>query len=996
MLYTCHTSYSFRYGTLAPEELVQQAVELGLCQLVIADINMMGGVYEFVRECRKQGIRPLVGVDFRVDGQCSYVGIARNMMGFRELNEHLTLRLLKDRPNPGTDGLFNCFIIYPLEALPERALNENEFIGIRPHEVPRLLRSPWRFRQEKLVAWQSVTLRSREDHHLHMLLRAIDQNVVWSRLKQEHQARPDEHLVPLQAVQQHYKSYPQILRNTELLLEACDFPFDFDSNKNIQCFTGNRDRDRELLQQLTRQGIERRYGSISQEAQARMEKELHIINEKSFNGYFLVTWDIIRYAQHKGFAHVGRGSVANSLVSFALGITDVDPLELDLYFERFLNLERPSPPDFDIDFSWKERDEVLSYLFRRHGKERTVLLGSYNTFQGRSTIRELAKVYGLPKKEIDQLVALATRGATPDDRIGRKIIEYSQRLRHFPNHLSIHAGGVLISEKPIYCYTATEVPPKGFPVSQFDMYTAEDIRLDKLDILSQRGLGHIRSAVELIAQNRGQEQAKEAEERLQRVDLLKQDWRLNLALSAGDTIGCFYIESPAMRQLMTKLRCDSYPVLVAASSVIRPGVAKSGMMRTYIQNHLNPQQVRYIHPRFGEILQDTYGVMIYQEDVIKVAHHFGGISLTDADTLRRMMSGKKYKPENLERIRQEFFENCQQKGFSEKVVQEVWRQIESFSGYSFSKAHSASFAVESYQSLYLRQYFPLEFAVAVINNFGGFYKTEFYIHDARMLGGKVYAPCVNHSQYETVLYGHHIYLGFIHLKDLEEAIAKRVPAERKKGGPFRSLEDFLRRVPLAMEQLTLLIRIGAFRFTSKTKQALLWEADSILLNKAVKVGDGDLFQEPQQHFELPELEQWPQEEALDQMELLGFPLCDPFSLLEEEVSHTVTALRLRPHLGQVVEMVGYLVTTKPVRTKNGRMMLFGTFLDREGQLFDTTHFPLSVERYPFLGSGFYRLRGRIVEDFGVPSVEVDVMEKLPYGKIKQQSGRALQESKGAT
>ncbi|MCK5104158.1 MAG: DNA polymerase III subunit alpha, partial [Cyclobacteriaceae bacterium] len=416
----------------------------------------------------------------------------------------------------------------------------------------------------------------------------------------------------------------------------------------------------------------------------------------------------------------------------------------------------------------------------------------------------------------------------------------------------------------------------------------------------------------------------------------------------GRCMGCFYIESPAMRMLLGKLNCNDYITLVAASSIIRPGVARSGMMREYIRRHHNPDKFEYIHPKMGELMKETYGVMVYQEDVIKVAHHFAGLGLAESDVLRRGMSGKFRSRKEFKRVEQQFFDNCKNLGYPDAITNEVWRQIESFAGYSFSKAHSASYAVESYQSLYLKAYHPLEFMVGVINNFGGFYRTEFYFHEARIYGANIKAPCVNTSDYLTRIIGKDIYMGFIHLKSLERKVGEGIPKERTVNGPFSSMENFIHRIPIGMEQINILIRIGAFRFTGKTKRTLLWEARLMYSEKKEVRHSMSIF-EPQASYQVPVLEKRPFEDAFDELELLGFPLCDPFTLLENSNFGNVKAKELKQRIGKYIEIVGYLVTTKNTHTKDHKLMHFGTFLDSEGMVFDTTHFPNTSKRYPFRG-----------------------------------------------
>jgi DNA polymerase-3 subunit alpha len=539
--------------------------------------------------------------------------------------------------------------------------------------------------------------------------------------------------------------------------------------------------------------------------------------------------------------------------------------------------------------------------------------------------------------------------------------------------VSIHAGGILISEEPLHYFTAQQMMPKGFPITHFDMYGAEDLGFHKYDVLSQRGLGHIREAVEIVARNQGKVV------NIHDVARIKEDKAVKERLRSGQCIGCFYIESPAMRGLLSKLHCDNYVHLVAASSIIRPGVAQSGMMREYIQRFPQPQSVRYLHPVFERHLGETFGVMVYQEDVMKIVHHFAGLDLDESDVLRRIMTGKKKSSDTFRQLRDKYFHNCKQRGYSETLTHEVWRQIESFSGYSFCKAHSASFAVESFQSLYLKTYFPLEFMVAVINNFGGFYDTELYVHEARMSGANMHPPCVNHSNYLTAIYGEDIYLGFVHIQQLEQKLAYAIVRERNQNGHYQNLPDFLRRIDIGLEQLMILIRIGAFSFTGMRKCALMWEATALFQHAHTHVGHLSLFEDDTPSYVLPDLQDGPLDQAFDEIELLGFPLCSPFQLLATAPSGDfIKAQDMVAHAGKKVHMLGYYVTRKHVTTIKRELMAFGTWVDTSGYFFDSVHFPVEFSRYPFRGKGCYLLKGKIVLDFGFPSLEVTYMEKLPY------------------
>ena len=985
----CHTYYSFKYGTLSPTQLVAAAVAHGVKTLVLTDINNTSCSYQFIKACKASGIKALLGIEFRSvqkntteddavsvfsikDSKFAYVGIAKNKEGWRELNEWLTQHSMANQAIPAAAPDFEeAYVIYRQLPKPIAKLRDNEFIGVRPGEVNHLFSSYLKQHQEKLVVFSPVTFLDETGFKTHKLLRCIDLNIVLGKLDAKYCAKGSEQFYTTEQLEQIFEPYPQILENTRRLVDDCEITMHDTPLNNRQTFTGSRPGDMKLLRKLAINGCKRRYGERNRKALERTEKELKVIDTLGFAAYFLITWDIIRYAQTAGYHHVGRGSGANSIVAYNCYITDVDPMDLDLYFERFINPHRTSPPDFDIDFSWDERDDVTDYIFKRYGKDHTALLATYSTFKGKSIIRELGKVLGLPKADIDIIVnePQATEKHHP---FGKHIFKYGKLIEGFPNHLSIHAGGILISEEPLNYHTALQMMPKGFAVTHFDMYGAEDLNLHKYDILSQRGLGHIKDAVTLIARNQGR--AVDVHD----VERIKQDLRVKQQLKSGKCIGCFYIESPAMRGLLTKLRCDNYTSLVAASSIIRPGVAKSGMMREYINRFHHPESFTYIHPIFEEHLGETYGVMVYQEDVMKIVHHFAGLDLDESDVLRRIMSGKKKSSDTFYELESKYFRNCKARGYPDALTLEVWRQVESFSGYSFCKAHSASFAVESFQSLYLKTYFPKEFMVAVINNFGGFYSTEFYVHEARMCGAKIEAPCVNNSTHLTNIYGDDIYIGFIHISSLEKKVAIQIINERQDRGDYTGLEDFVSRLDMKKDQLELLIRIGAFRFTEMNKYELMWEKNAVHNPQSKHNGTGQLFGIEAEDYDLPVLEETDYEQAFDEMELLGFPLCSPFKLLQTDFRGEVQSSQLKNYIGRSVRMVGYLVARKNVMTSNRKLMNFGTWLDTEGHYFDSTHFPPSLARYPFRGKGCYLLTGKIVEDFEFPSIEVTKMERLPY------------------
>ncbi|HRD53351.1 MAG TPA: DNA polymerase III subunit alpha [Flavobacteriales bacterium] len=1065
MFLNCHSWFSLKHGVMKPDALLEEAQHAGVRTLALTDIHCSAGIPDFVRDAKRYGVRPVAGIEFRQGPKLLYIGIAKSNVGFQQLNELLSPHLLDDAPIPErAPELDEVFFIYPFSNAPQ-LLRPTERVGIKPSELTRLPFSPWAKRMEDLVALMPVTLRHKKDCNVHRLLRTVAKNTVVSMLPKEELATPDEVFRSEEEARRIYRDHPQLLTNAERLLEQCSIEFD-GSDKTRAAFTASIAEDRAKLHRDTLEGLRYRYPNAGPKVMARMAHELDVIEQMGFISYFLINQDIVDYARSRGFFHVGRGSGANSLVAYCLRITDVDPMELDLYFERFINPARKKPPDFDIDFSWKDRDEVYRYVLGKYnasdgsaGGIHAAQIATYTTFQWRGAIRELGKAVGLPPSEIDALSegdhGYYARGRPSTyaksnelDKVALAVVRYAKELIGMPHHLGIHAGGIVITEKPVTHFTALFRPPKGFPVTQISMLECEDLGLHKFDLLSQRGLGHIRDAVELVNGQQGarvQGCAGETESTLSpshpltlapapHIDIhdiprFKQDEKIKELLRKGDTIGCFYVESPAMRMLLKKLKVDDYLGLVAVSSIIRPGVAESGMMREYLLRHNDPERRKLAPKRLLEIMPETYGVMVYQEDVIKVVHLYGGLDLEEADQVRRGMNIRYRDRPEFKVVEQRFFANCKARGYPPGEAEEVWRQIQSFASFSFAKGHSASYAVESYQSLYLKAHHPLEFLVGVANNFGGFYHTEFYLHEAKRAGAVIEAPCINASEELCSLWkaaGHglratgwaeaasvsrrtvqpvahgpkpeaRIFLGLSNIKSLESETVQLILHERRRHGPFTDLQDLLRRVPLAVEQARILIRAGGLRFTGKSKPQLLW--DLTLLHRPASVSaDGDLFITRVEEPKLPDLEFYPLADAYDELELLGFPLCDPFSLVNAAASHgpqvkgmstevpgarsqqpeAILARQMSSCVGKQVQMLGYMIHVKTTTTQSGNYMSFGSFIDTAGDFWDSTQFPQVAARYPFRGRGVYRLTGVVEEEFGHCALRTISMEKLPW------------------
>ncbi|MEZ4979829.1 MAG: DNA polymerase III subunit alpha [Chitinophagales bacterium] len=981
MYLNCHTYYSMRYGSFSEKTLLELAQQNGIRSIALTDINNTSACLNFIQLAQKQGIKPIVGIDFRNGNEQQYIGIAQNNEGFLELNNHLSQHLHNELLFDYLAPNFNhVFVVYPFkkaeQILQKNLLKPYEFIGVKPEELNKIPFSILKKYPHKCVVQQIVSFRNKRDFNTHRLLRSIDKNTLLSKLPKNEEADEHEVMYPVQQLKYLYKDYPQIIYNTEKLLDECNIYFDFSKDRksqNLETYTGSIGEDVRMLKQLCYKGLPYRYGnSIPETIYNRLEKELEIVQKMGFVSYFLTNWDIVNYAQSKNYFYVGRGSGANSIIAYLLKITDVDPIELDLFFERFINLFRTNPPDFDLDFSWRDREDLTRYIFERFNN--VALLATYNTFQYKAAVRELGKVFGLPKQEIDKLCD-GKYDVSKLDQLSVFVLSYARQLHEMPNYLSIHAGGILIAEKPIHYFSATNMPPKGFSTTQFDMVIAEDVGLFKYDILGQRGLAKIKETLSIITYN----QPNNPPEDIHNINHFKTDKNINNLIKEAQCIGCFYVESPAMRMLLKKLRVDNYLGLVAASSIIRPGVAKSGMMREYILRLRETERVKKrAHPIMLSIMPDTFGIMVYQEDVIKVAHYFAGLTLGEADVLRRGMSGKYRSREEFEKVKQTYFNNCKEKGYDNKSIQEIWFQIESFAGYAFAKGHSASYAVESYQALYLKTYYPLEYMVAIINNGGGFYQTELYIHEARMLGATIHAPHINISRSETIIKGKDIYLGLSWLRGLDTSLARKIVRDREEFGFYESLENFVDRISIGMEHLAILVRIGAFDCTGIHKRSLLWKAHVLWHSTPKLYRQTSLFKAESKQFSLPSLTSTDLEDVFDQIELLGFTLGNPFDLLETLPKNKILAKDFPSCLNRTIAIYGYFVAVKNTPTSGGERMNFGTFLDQTGQFIDTIHFPNSAKRYPFRGRGVYLLIGKVTEEFGFYTLEVSEMEKCAY------------------
>ena len=1026
-----HSYYSFLAGTLSIDRLVRLAGSKGYSALALTDTNNVSGAMEFYTACMSAGIKPLIGAELRYGGR-HVVALARNNDGYADICAAVT-RLVEYAPparisidekdespltpeenersgegcvledtllsHLGPDVIVMTSYAHLLECLARDCAAEvkAELIPAREAEWPALLRVAAQYDLSS-VATNDVYFGEAAGRRLHGILRSVACNTTLGRLDDAKLAPPSASFIGEEEFQRSFGKLPEALNERERVVESCNVDFDIVNSKFARYPDVPDIVKMQRLHALVNEGFRARYPEKSVRASERIEKELAIIQRLGFVDYFLVAWDIVRYARSRNYPWVGRGSGANSIVAYCLFITNVDPIELDLFFERFLNPERSSPPDFDIDFSWRNRDDVIDYVLSKYGDDRSAMICTIATFNPRGALREAGKVLGFSAAEIKQVTSLLPMyGAARDlqdasspvhrhmsgilnSRYGREWVRIARAMLDFPNHYGIHSGGIILAPEPMTRYTATQIAPKGVRITQQDMFSMEDWRLEKLDILSTRGLGTFEDTMQEVRGRTG------VFPPIADYRIACNDNKTREIMRKGKTVGCFYVESPAMIQLLRKLRTDTFEMLTAASSIIRPGVAQSGMMQAFIERYHDASKIDPPHPMMAELLRSTFGVMVYQEDVIKVAHRIGKLSLGEADVLRRAMSGKMRSREAMQALKQRFFDACTRQGIEENVIAEIWRQMESFAGYSFCKAHSASYAVLSFQEAWLKAHFPAFFLCAVLNNQGGYYRPEVYIQEARSLGIRILLPNVNVSdELHACPDDRSIQLGFLHIKAFSDRSREALLRERRENGVYVSFSDFLHRSGATREDVFLLVRCGACDVFGEARPAMMVKS-KLHFNRQRKGATLSLKLDTRNFDEeLTSLEEYsPARIATIELESFGYTVSTHvLAHFTEELQHTIKAKELESAVGRRVCVGGWLIAAKMSRTKRGERMMFINLDDSTGRI-DVVLFPRCFDAYAHVlrTSGPFRIYGRVVKEYDVINVIAEKVTLLGSDKTE--------------
>jgi len=1090
-----HTHFSFGIGVSSPEVLARAAAERGLGALACTDTNGVYGAVEFQRAADAAGVRPILGAHLVANDE-ETVALATDEHGWAALCRTITRIHWSGATDGKTDGRKDGKTSRhsPVHVTASREVRRSFRPSVRPSVrlstglaadrdglillsrdpafLERVLRLsgprdlyaelvPGKARHAVLaearrlglpsVVTNAAVMAHPEDWQRHRLLRAIHLNTTLSALtdpdpaivtasaRSDRLSARDAWLRPADDLARQFPDCPEALRAAAEIAERCRYRIPI--GRIVAPRFADAADALQALRTLAYAGAERRYGTVAPVTRARLEHELAIIGAKGFADYFLVVRDIVAH----GPTHCGRGSVANSVVSYCLGITHVEPLGAGLLFERFLNPERKDPPDIDLDFPWDERDNVLGYVFRRYPHPQAAMVANHNCFRLRGALREVAKVHGRPNGEIrevtrripvfEDLPLEETLATHPNFKAldlppsWQEFARMAAPLVGMPRHLSLHPGGVVIVPTALTDYVPTEPAVKTLavdqdqfpdgapvvPVIQFEKDGAEDAGLVKIDLLGNRSLAVIRDAIAAVGVHTGHH-----------IDYTSSDpgddEPTKALFRTGQTMGVFYTESPASRILCAKSRADTFELLVLNTSIIRP--ASNRYIKVYLER-LHGAPYEPLDPVLRDTLADTFGIMVYQEDVVNVCHGFAGMSLATADGLRKSLS-KKRPAKALAGYAEEFFTGAAARGRDPETTKRVWAMIMSFAGYSFCKGHSASYIQVAQHSCYLRARYPAEFMAAVLANGGGFYHPFAYVAEAMRMGLTVLPPDVNASAFRCTGEDRTVRIGLQFVKELSAEGAERVIAARdgksegRKDGristpagapnsgvvcrsdrrsvlpsfrPFRSLADLRARTGLNPADLRALIKVGALDSIAGdwTRPMLLWLVDSTA--DCVRAPDdrpGDWFD----HLPpaVPVLKPYGTERRRrEEHAAMGFITdAHPMTLYTEQLRgfRLAPSTELHHHVGRQVLMAGMLTTAKPVHTLKDEPMEFATFDDGHG-LVETVLFPdIYRERgHVLFDQGPFIFRGKVEEEFGAVTVTVTQLDRLERMVAKVAAAR---------
>ena len=873
-----HSNFSFLDAGSSVEALVDRAKEVGCDSLAVTDHNGLYGAVRFYKYARKAGIKPIVGAEMSLEDGRHIVLLAKNLSGYSNLCKIVTRAQLSHEKGEAAaspelldqykDNLFclsGCWngevtalmLQGKTEAAEEAASRyaeifgrKNFFIEMQNHLLPgtALLNSHLYSLAEKLklgvVATNNVHYAVKEDFKVQDVLACVQTITTLDEPSPVRKRNCEYYLKSPRAMAKLFARYPKAVAAAGRIASQCNLDLGLGTYRFPGFPVPEGETAYSHLCKLCFKGLAKLYKPITPKATKRLQHELSIIHDLGFAEYFLVVWDIVRHAREQRIRCSGRGSAADSMVAYCLGITIVDPIEQDLLFERFLNPERKGMPDIDIDFDAERRDEVIEYIYKRYGEDKVAMVCTVSTLCAKSSIRDIGKAMDFPPEEIDCLAkALPHIGAKrireamdklPELRNSNISIEKMQNLVDicekadgFPRHLSVHLGGLVIGRDVLTDLVPLEWATKGVIVSQFDKDDIETLGLVKMDILGLKNLSAIEDALASIKETRGID--------LDVDNLPLDDPKVYEMLRSTKTVGIFQVESPGMRGLLGRLQPTRFDDLVANIALFRPGPMQADMINPFIKRRHGLEPITYLHPKLEPELKETYGVILYQEQVLRVSSALAGFTPGQADSLRRAMTTDRSQ-EEMEKIKDTFIQSAVKKGVEYEIADKVFSQLRAFAAYGFCKAHAASFGKIAYQTAYLKAHYPAEFLAGILSNEPmGFYPANVILEEARRLGIGILGVDVNRSRKKFGVEDGKIRIGLMQVKGISEAEIDSILGARVER-EFESFSDFCLRTRVDRPVIENLINCGAFDGFGHPRGKLLWLVGEVLHARG-RVGD---------------------------------------------------------------------------------------------------------------------------------------------------------------
>ncbi|MCX7843514.1 MAG: DNA polymerase III subunit alpha [Clostridia bacterium] len=1038
-----HTEYSLLDGANRIKDLIRLTGELGMKSIAITDHGAMYGVVDFYKEAVKNGIRPIIGCEVytarrsRLDKQPGMdadqghlVLLAKDMTGYKNLIKIVSAGFTEgyyykprvdyeiiERYSEGLIALSACLsgdipralLNNDYEKAKGIALNLNRILGqdnfflelqINGIEEQNIVNQNLiRISRETgipLVATNDAHYLRREDAKAHDILLCIQTGTNINDEDRMRFSTTEVYVKSPEEMWELFKNIPEAFENTMLIAERCNVEFEFNKLHLPEFELPQTVEPFGFLREQCMEGLKKRFPHDWNDKIERLEYELSVIKQMGYVDYFLIVWDFIKFARDNGImVGPGRGSAAGSLVSFCLGITSVDPIKYNLLFERFLNPERISMPDIDIDFCFERRQEVIDYVIKKYGKDRVAQIITFGTMAARAAIRDVGRAMDIPYGEVDSIAKMIPFQAGmniekalelnpelkkryEEEEQTRELIDMARLLEGMPRHASTHAAGVVIAKEPVTEYVPLHRNEDSI-TTQFTMGLLEELGLLKMDFLGLRTLTVIRDAVQLIKRNYGED--------IDLNSMIMNDPQVFRMISEGKTAGVFQLESAGMTQFMKELQPSSLEDIIAGISLYRPG--PMDQIPRYIKNKNNPGEVKYHHPLLENILNVTYGCMVYQEQVMQIVRELAGYSMGRSDLLRRAMSKKK--ANIMQQERQNFIHGivdadgnvlvngAVRNGVDEETANIIFDEMMDFASYAFNKSHAAAYAVLAYQTAWLKCHYPVEFMAALLNSFvGSSDKVSRYVHECKAMNIEVLSPDINESDVKFTVVGGKIRFGLAAVKNVGEGAVRSIISEREMRGRFKSFRDFCERMDgkeINKRCTESLIKCGAFDsmgvFRSKLIAVFEKMIDSIQQSKKrnlegqlslfeIKTGGSGLKVSEEEY---PDIREYPAKTLLAmEKEMLGLYISGhPLSEFENEINLKVTLFSsdisvnndAETNLGDElkglsdgisVTVGGIIIDKKTKTTKNNNLMAFITLEDLYGTM-EVIVFPTVFEKY---------------------------------------------------